>query len=78
MANLTPIDCNTLSEISTEIEEAKESEDFKWCLYSCIHTANQIQDEELKEAILNICTQDNERFTDKQCIEQLETFILNL
>lgn len=78
MANLTPIDKSVLFEISEDIEHAKECNDFAWCLDWCIHLSNKIQDENLKALVLGICLQDSEAYTDQQCLEQLENFILTL
>lgn len=79
MANLTPIDRNTISEIANHIEFSKEQEEpHNHTLDIVTMLCNKLQDEEIQKQFLDICLQDSETFTDKQCIEQLETFILTL
>jgi hypothetical protein len=78
MANLTPIDKSTLFDIAEEIEQTKEHENYTQTLCFAIYAINKIQDIELQKQVLDIVLQDSDTASDKQCIEQLETFISTL
>jgi len=79
MANLTPIDRNTITEIANHIEFSKEQEEpHDHTLNIVTMLCNKLQDEEIQKQVLDICLQDSETANDQQCIEQLETFISTL